>query len=57
MGALYWSQLDRIVFGASDQKRGFLSQGAKPHPKTKIVGGVLFEKSAELMEQFFKSKR
>ncbi|MDA8639554.1 nucleoside deaminase [Flavobacteriaceae bacterium] len=57
MGALYWSQLDRVVFGASDQKRGFLSQGAKPHPKTKIVGGVLSEKSAELMEQFFKSKR
>jgi tRNA(adenine34) deaminase len=56
-GALYWSQLDRIVFGASDQKRGFLSQGAKPHPKTKIAGGVLSEKSAELMEKFFKSKR
>ena len=57
MGALYWSQLDRIVFGASDIKRGFVSQGVKPHPKSKIQGGVLSQNSKELMERFFKKKR
>ena len=57
MGALYWTQLDRIVFGASDIKRGFVSQGVKPHPKSKIQGGVLSQNSKELMERFFKKKR
>ena len=57
MGALYWSQLDRVVFGASDPKRGFASQGLLAHPKTKIQGGVLAEDSGALMERFFKDKR
>lgn len=57
MGALYWSQLDRVVFGATDSKRGFTSQGVQGHPKTKIQGGVLAEESAALMERFFKMKR
>jgi tRNA(adenine34) deaminase len=57
MGALYWSQLDRVVFGASDSKRGFASQGVQGHPKTKIQGGVLAENSAALLEDFFKKKR
>ena len=57
MGALYWSQLDRVVFGASDLKRGFASQGVQAHPKTKIQGGVLAEDSGTLMERFFKNKR
>jgi tRNA(adenine34) deaminase len=57
MGALYWSQLDRVVFGASDPKRGFTSQGVQAHPKTKIQGGVLAEDSGALMEHFFKDKR
>ena len=57
MGALYWSQLDRVVFGASDPKRGFASQGVLAHPKTKIQGGVLAEDSGALMERFFKDKR
>ena len=57
MGALYWTQLDRLVFGASDSKRGFASQGVLAHPKTKIQGGVLAEDSGALMEHFFKNKR
>ena len=57
IGALYWSQLDRLVFGASDPKRGFASQGVLAHPKTKIQGGVLAEDSGALMERFFKDKR
>ena len=39
MGALYWSQLDRIVFGAADPKRGFVAKGSKPTPKPKSKGG------------------
>ena len=57
MGALYWSQLDRVVFGASDPKRGFASQGVHAHPKSKIQGGVLAEESGALLERFFKAKR
>ena len=57
MGALNWTQLDRVVFGASDPKRGFASQGVIAHPKTKIQGGVLAEDSGALMERFFKDKR
>ena len=40
-GASYWTQIDRIVVGASDEKRGFLSQGIKLHPQTEYVQGVL----------------
>ena len=57
MGALYWSQIDRIVFGAEDTKRGASCCGVKPHPKTKIQGGVLDEEATELMQRFFQKKR
>ena len=43
MGALYWSQLDRIVYAASDPKRGALAQGVNPHPKSICMGGVMQE--------------
>ncbi len=57
-GALYWSQITKIVYGASDEKRGF-SKIETPmlHPKTQIVSGVLQEPCAELMKTFFKNKR
>lgn len=42
-GALYWSQIDRLVFGASDVKRGFQSLGTQLHPKTQVTSGVLAE--------------
>ena len=57
MGALYWSQLDRIVFGAADPKRGFVAKGIQAHPKTKVQGGILAEASAFVLEDFFKKKR
>ena len=57
MGALYWSQLDRVVFGAADERRGFAAKGVEAHPKTSIQGGVMAEESKELMQQFFRQKR
>ncbi|MEZ4838365.1 nucleoside deaminase [Flavobacterium sp.] len=56
-GALYWSQISKIVFGARDEQRGFLSMGTKLHPKTEVVSGVLSKEAAELMVCFFASKR
>lgn len=57
-GALFWAQIDRIVFAASDDKRGF-SQVAKTvlHPKTKVTGGVLEKESREILEKFFRQMR
>lgn len=57
-GALAWSQIGKIVFGARDEKRGYQKLAAKaPHPKTVIVGGILETECGELMQEFFKSKR
>ncbi len=57
-GALGWSQIGRIVYGAADPKRGF-SQFAPHalHPKTQVTAGVLAEECGELMRTFFKRKR
>lgn len=59
-GAIGWAQVSRIVYGASDPKRGyrFYLQDRSPfHPKATVTSGVLAEESAELMRTFFKSKR
>jgi len=57
-GALYWSQISRIVYGASDPKRGALRFGNELfHPKTQIIGGVLAEECSEIMKRFFEKKR
>jgi len=56
-GALYWSQISKIVFGARDEQRGFMSMGTKLHPKTEVVSGVLAQEAADLMLRFFASKR
>jgi tRNA(adenine34) deaminase len=56
-GALYWSQIDRIVFGARDEKRGFQTLGTQIHPKTKVESGVLAEEATILLQKFFKNKR
>lgn len=57
-GALSWARIGRIVFGASDEKKGY-SKYVKNifHPKTEIVGGILEEECAELVRKFFKAKR
>lgn len=56
-GALYWSQINKIVYGASDENRGFSRLGTQLHPKTKVVSGVLEEECALLMRAFFRTKR
>lgn len=57
-GAAGWSQLSRIVYGASDPKRGFEQLGhTMLHPKTVVEGGVLKEECEELLKRFFKQKR
>lgn len=56
-GALYWSQITKIVFGARDEQRGYLSMGTKLHPKTVVVQGVMANEAADLMLRFFKTRR
>lgn len=56
-GALYWSQISNIVYGAKDEHRGFTIMGGKLHPKTTLRGGVLEKESSDLLKQFFIQKR
>jgi tRNA(adenine34) deaminase len=56
-GALYWSQISKIVFGASDDHRGFEKMGTQLHPKTTVVRGVLADEASELMKRFFAVRR
>ena len=56
-GALYWSQISNIVFGAKDEERGCKVMGTTLHPKTKIIGGILEEEASQLLKQFFIEKR
>lgn len=56
-GALYWSQIDKIVYGARDEQRGCISMETKLHPKTKMSGGVLAEEASQLLKRFFIQKR
>lgn len=57
-GALGWSQLSRIVYGAADEKRGYQLYAPRAlHPKTTIKGGILEEECRQLMQDFFKNKR
>lgn len=57
-GASFWTQIDRIVYGASDPKRGFSThESSILHPKTKIKGGILKKECALLLSEFFSKKR
>ena len=57
-GALHWAQTSRIVYGASDDKRGFMRFGRELlHPKTKLEFGILHDECAELMTEFFQRRR
>ena len=57
-GALNWSQIGRIVYGAPDPRRGYsLYTPALLHPKTEVLQGVLSEACAALVTDFFKAKR
>jgi len=57
-GALYWSQISKIIYGAKDEKRGFSNQANNLlHPKTEVLSGVLEDECASIIKQFFKAKR
>lgn len=56
-GALYWSQISKIVFGARDEQRGFMTLGTQLHPKTEVRFGILAKESSELMTRFFAQRR
>jgi tRNA(adenine34) deaminase len=57
-GALSWSQIGKIVYGASDTKRGFNLVGNKIlHPKTELISGIIADECSELLKTFFQKKR
>jgi tRNA(adenine34) deaminase len=57
-GALFWSQIGRVVYGASDEKRGYTSkQVPLLHPRTKVTSGVLAADCESLLKAFFQRLR
>lgn len=57
-GAAYWTQIAKIVYGATDEKKGYtLVNSPLLHPRTEVVPGILAGECAELLTEFFKSKR
>jgi tRNA(adenine34) deaminase len=57
-GAAYWTQIDRIVFGAYDPQRGFTCIGQRIiHPKTEVIGGIKEQECSVLIKDFFQKKR
>ena len=56
-GASYWTQISKIVYGASELERGFVNLNTKLHPKTKIVKGILENDCSLLLKRFFIEKR
>ncbi len=57
-GAIGWSQLSKIVFGAADEKRGYQKLAPQAlHPKCQVVSGILADECAQMMKDFFKKKR
>ncbi|MGP8216166.1 MAG: nucleoside deaminase [Bacteroidia bacterium] len=57
-GASFWAQLGRLVYGASDPKRGFMTVGTRLlHPKTIITSGILEDECSSILSSYFQSKR
>ena len=56
-GALFWSQISNIVYGARDEDRGCINLKTKLHPKTKIKGGILEVEASSILKKFFIEKR
>lgn len=56
-GALAWSQISRVVFGAKDEHRGFLKWGNLLHPKTELIGGIMETECSKLLKKFFAQLR
>lgn len=56
-GALFWSQIGKVVYAASDPKRGFILNGGKLHPATKLEAGLLEKTASDLLKRYFREKR
>lgn len=56
-GALYWSQISRVVYGAHDEHRGYRAMGGRLHPKTEVVSGIMEQECSVLVKDFFKKRR
>ncbi len=56
-GALYWSQVSKVVYGAPDDHRGYRAIGGRLHPKTEVVTGVMAEECGALIKDFFRQRR
>jgi len=56
-GALYWSQISKIVYAAKDPQRGCGVMGTKLHPKTEMVGGLMENEASDLLKRFFNERR
>ena len=57
-GAIAWSQLGRLVYGASDEKRGFMRYAPDSlHPRTEVQSGIMADECGKLMKDFFKKRR
>ena len=56
-GALYWSQVTKVVYGAADDHRGYRAMGGKLHPKTEVITGVLADECSALVKTFFQQRR
>jgi tRNA(adenine34) deaminase len=56
-GASYWTQIGKIVYGASELERGFVNLNTKLHPKTKVLKGILENDCSLLLKRFFAEKR
>ncbi len=56
-GASFWAQVKRVVYGASEDKRGFRRHGNLLHPRTELVSGIMANECAALMQEFFARKR
>lgn len=57
-GASYWAQLKKVVYGATDEKRGYQSLVSNVlHPKTEVIGGIMAHECSQILKDFFASKR
>lgn len=56
-GALYWSQISKVVFAATDHERGYRALGASLHPKTTVTCGIMQDECSSLIKKFFKQRR
>lgn len=56
-GALYWSQISTVVFGAEDTHRGYRTMGGKLHPKTEVISGIMADECGALVKDFFRKRR